>query len=102
MVIQEEETTKVLIQYKVFSIMLVQINHQIRQSINQLVAICIIITISMFQLQIFPSNNQLLVAKRRNKLNQIRVQNLQAIINKSNQLEEMGVIKTKMLNKIIR
>jgi hypothetical protein len=56
----------------------------------------------MFLLQIFLSNNQLLVAKKLNKLNLIKVQNLQAIINKSNQLEKTGVIKTKILNKILR
>jgi len=100
-VIQEEETTKGLIQYKVFSIMSVQTNHQIRQSINLLVVICTITTILMFLLQIILSNNQLLVAKRLNKLNQIRAQNLLAIINKNNQLEEMEVIKTRMLNKIL-
>lgn len=100
-VIQEEETTKGLIQSKVFSIMSVQTNHQIRQSINLLVVICTITTISMFLQQIIPSNNQLLVAKRLNKLNQIRVQNLLAIINKNNQLEEMEVIKPRTLNKIL-
>jgi hypothetical protein len=100
-VIQEEETTKGLIQYKVFSIMSVQTNHQIRQSINLLVVICTITTILMFLLQIILSNNQLLVVKRLNKLNQIRAQNLLAIINKNNQLEEMEVIKTRMLNKIL-
>ena len=101
-VIQEEETTKVLIQSKAFSIMLAQTNHQIRQSINLLVAICTIITISMFLQQIFPNNNQLLATKRQNKLNQIRIQNLQVIINKSNQLKEMGVNKTQLFNKIMR
>lgn len=102
MVIQEEETTKVLIQSKAFSIMLAQTNHQIRQSINLLVAICTIITISMFLQQIFPNNNQLLATKRQNKLNQIRIQNLQVIINKSNQLKEMGVNKIQLFNKIMR
>lgn len=101
-VIQEEETTKVLIQSKAFSIMLAQTNHQIRQSINLLVAICTIITISMFLQQIFPNNNQLLATKRQNKLNQIRIQNLQVIINKSNQLKEMGVNKIQLFNKIMR
>ena len=101
-VIQEEETTKVLIQSKAFRIMLAQTNHQIRQSINLLVAICTIITISMFLQQIFPNNNQLLATKRQNKLNQIRIQNLQVIINKSNQLKEMGVNKIQLFNKIMR
>jgi hypothetical protein len=55
----------------------------------------------MFLLQIFPSNNQLLVAKRQNKANQVRAQNLQAIINKSNQSKEMEVIKIRMFNKIM-
>jgi hypothetical protein len=81
--------------------MLVQTNLQIRQSINLPEVIYIIITILMFLLQILLNSNQLLVAKKQNKLNQIKVQNLQAIINKNNQLEKMGVIKTKILNKIL-
>lgn len=56
----------------------------------------------MFLLQIFHNNNQSLVAKKRNKLNLIKVQNLLAIINKSHQLEKMGVIKTQIFNKTLR